>query len=272
MKDVCMSENYDTKLIGVTSGRNFRELGGYMTLSGKHIKKHKLIRSGNLADLSTKDLDLLQNYGVKYDVDFRTEKEKNDHPDRLPEGVQYEFTPVFSDDLTNASKGIFALEENAEKDPTFGFKHMYFAYEDMIKGETAQKAYRHFFDLLLANSNENQALLFHCTAGKDRTGYGALLVLSALGVPFSTIKYDYTLTNVTTKDFVNNMLKQAEADGLSKRVLQSIKDIQSVYPEYLDYAVKVLNEEFGGINEYLRSVMHLSNADIMDLRQIYLER
>ena len=53
----------------------------------------------------------------------------------------------FSDDLTNASKGIFALEENAEKDPEFGFKHMFFAYEDMINGQTAQKAYRKFFDL-----------------------------------------------------------------------------------------------------------------------------
>ena len=114
-------------------------------------------------------------------------------------------------------------------------------------------------------------MLFHCTAGKDRTGYGALLVLSALGVPFSTIKYDYVLTNVTTKDFVDNMLKEAASDGASARVLQSIKDIQSVYPEYLDHAVKVLNEEYGGINEYLRNSMHLSVGDIMDLRRIYLE-
>ncbi|CCI81406.1 tyrosine-protein phosphatase [Lactobacillus hominis] len=266
-----MSENYKTKLIGVTSGRNFRELGGYETISGQKIKYNKLLRTGNLADLSRQDLDLLHNYGVKYDVDFRTAKEKQEHPDRVPDGAIYEFDPVFSDDLTNASKGIFALEENAEKDPTYGFKHMYFAYEDMIKGETAQKAYRKFFDLLLTNSNEHEALLFHCTAGKDRTGYGALLVLSALGVPFSTIKYDYVLTNVTTKDFVDNMLKEAASDGASARVLQSIKDIQSVYPEYLDHAVKVLNEEYGGINEYLRNSMHLSVGDIMDLRRIYLE-
>lgn len=266
-----MSENYETKLIGVTSGRNFRELGGYETITGQRIKYNKLLRTGNLADLSAADLELLQNYGVKYDVDFRTEKEKTEHPDRVPAGAIYEFDPVFSDDLTNASKGIFALEENAEKDPTFGFKHMYYAYEDMIKGATAQKAYRRFFDLLLTNSKEHETLLFHCTAGKDRTGYGALLVLSALGVPFTTIKHDYLLTNITTKDFINNMLKEAAADGSSKRVLQAIKDIQSVYPEYLDHAVKVLNKEYGGINEYLRTVMKLSTGDLMDLRRIYLE-
>lgn len=71
-----MSENYETKLIGIQNGRNFRELGGYKTVSGQTIKYNKLLRTGNLADLSSSDLQLLQNYGVKYDVDFRTEKEK----------------------------------------------------------------------------------------------------------------------------------------------------------------------------------------------------
>ncbi|QNQ81029.1 tyrosine-protein phosphatase [Lactobacillus sp. PV034] len=266
-----MSEKYETKLIGVTSGRNFRELGGYKTITGQEIKSHKLIRSGNLAELSDQDVTLLKDYGVRYDIDFRSTKEVSEHPDRVPDGAHYEFDPVFSEDLTNASKGIFALEENAEKDPQFGYRHMFYAYEDMIKSDSAQQAYRKFFDLLLANSNEHEALLFHCTAGKDRTGFGALLILSALGVPFSTIKYDYTLTNITTADFINNMLKQAAASGASERVLQSIKDIQSVHPEYLDHAVFVLNQEYGGINEYLRKVMKLSSNDILDLRKIYLK-
>ncbi|MBP2057450.1 protein-tyrosine phosphatase [Lactobacillus colini] len=265
-----MSENYDTKLIGVTSGRNFRELGGYETITGQKIKYNKLLRTGNLADLNQHDLNLLHDYGVKYDVDFRTEKEKNDHPDIIPEGAQYEFVPVFGDDLTNASKGIFTLETSAEKDPEFGFKHMFEAYEDMINGQTAQKAYRRFFELLLANTQDQDVLLFHCTAGKDRTGFAAFLVLSALGVPLATIKHDYVLTNITTQDFVENMLKQAKAKGSSARVLQAINDIQSVYPEYLDHAIHVINKEYGSSNNYLKDVMHLSINDIMDLRRIYL--
>lgn len=71
-----MSENYETKLIGIQNGRNFRELGGYKTVSGQTIKYNKLLRTGNLADLSSSDLDLLQKHGVKYDVDFRTEKKR----------------------------------------------------------------------------------------------------------------------------------------------------------------------------------------------------
>lgn len=266
-----MSENYDTKLIGVTSGRNFRELGGYETVTGQKIKYNKLLRTGNLADLTPQDVILLQNYGVKYDIDFRTEKEKDEHPDIVPEGAHYEFDPVFGEDLTNASKGIFTLEKSAEKDPEFGFKHMFVAYEDMINGQTAQKAYRRFFEYLLANDKDKQVLLFHCTAGKDRTGFGAFLILSALGVPLSTIKYDYLLTNITTKDFIDGMLKQAAVAGSSNRVLQAINDIQSVYPEYLDHAVHVINDEYGSINNYLKNVMKLSTNDIIDLRKIYLK-
>lgn len=266
-----MSENYDTKLIGVTSGRNFRELGGYETVTGQKIKYNKLLRTGNLADLAPQDVIFLQDYGVKYDIDFRTEQEKDEHPDIVPEGAHYEFDPVFGEDLTNASKGIFTLEKAAEKDPEFGFKHMFVAYEDMINGQTAQKAYRRFFEYLLANDHDHEVLLFHCTAGKDRTGFAAMLVLSALGVPMTTIKHDYLLTNITTKDFVNDMLQQARDHGSSSRVLQAINDVQSVYPEYLDHAIHVINTEYGSINDYLKNVMNLSMNDIMDLRRIYLK-
>lgn len=265
-----MQESYKTNLIGVTSGRNFRELTGYESISGKKIKNNKLLRTGNLASLNSKDLTLLNNYGVKYDVDFRTKKEQDTQPDRVPSNALYEFDPVFSDDLTNSSKGLSDLEANAQKDPEFGFKHMLFAYEDMINGETAQIAYRKFFELLLTNDKDNNALLFHCTAGKDRTGWGAFLLLSALDIPLATIKYDYLLTNITTKDFINNMLETAAKDGSDARILQSIKDIQSVYPEYLDHGIKVLQSEYGNIDNYLSEVMKLSANDLKDLKSIYL--
>ena len=145
------------------------------------------------------------------------------------------------------------------------------AYEDMINSNNAQRAYRTFFDYLLANDQENEVLLFHCTAGKDRTGFGAFLILSALGVPLSTIKQDYLLTNITTKDFVNNMVQEAKKDGQSEGVLKSIRDIQSVHPEYLDHAVSVINANYGSIHDYLRNVMKLSATDLMDLRRIYLK-
>lgn len=268
---IFLTKKLTNQLIGVTSGRNFRELGGYETLSGKKIKMHKLLRTGNLADLSPFDKQFLTDYGAKYDVDFRSKEEVDNQPDRVPDGVEYIYDPVFSEDLTNSSKSITDLDTQAHDDADFGFNHMHYAYEDMIESEPAQKAYRKFFDVLLENTVDGESVIFHCTAGKDRTGFGALLALSALGVPLNTIKKDYLLTNITTKDFVDSMIEHARQNGKNENVLQSIRDIQSVRSEYLDHAVKVLNDEYGGINNYLRDVMKLSSADIMKLRNIYLE-
>lgn len=266
-----MTKKLTNQLIGVTSGRNFRELGGYETVSGKKIKMHKLLRTGNLADLSPFDKQFLTDYGVKYDIDFRSEEEVQRQPDRVPDGVEYIYDPVFSEDLTNSSKSITDVTKQAHDDADFGFNHMHYAYEDMIESDSAQNAYRKFFEVLLKNDVDGESVIFHCTAGKDRTGFGAWLVLSALGVPFSTIKKDYLLTNITTKDFIDSITEHARQKGHNENVVQSIRDIQSVRPEYFDHAIKVLNDEYGGINNYLRDVMKLSSVDIMKLRDIYLE-
>lgn len=130
-----MTKKLTNQLIGVTSGRNFRELGGYETLSGKKIKMHKLLRTGNLADLSPFDKQFLTDYGVKYDVDFRSKEEVDNQPDRVPDGVEYIYDPVFSEDLTNSSKSITDLDTQAHDDADFGFNHMHYAYEDMIESE-----------------------------------------------------------------------------------------------------------------------------------------
>ena len=115
-----LTKKLTNQLIGVTSGRNFRELGGYETMSGKKIKMHKLLRTGNLADLSPFDKQFLTDYGVKYDVDFRSKQEVDNQPDRVPDGVEYIYDPVFSEDLTNSSKSLNDLNKQAHDDADFG--------------------------------------------------------------------------------------------------------------------------------------------------------
>lgn len=266
-----MEELKNDRLLAVVHGNNFRELGGYQTNSGKTIKYHKLLRTGHLADLDQHDLDYLADYGLKYDVDFRTKKEITDKPDKIPTGCKYEWTPVFSDDLTNSSKGIDHVEIVAKNDGKWGYNHMLFAYKDMIVSAPAKKAYRHFFDLLLANDQPDESLTFHCTAGKDRTGYGALLILHVLGVPEDTIMNDYMLTNETISGFVQGLLDDAKKSGYNENVLEAITDIQTVHKSYLTYALKVLKDEFGGIDAYLHNELHLTPAEEEDLRDIYLE-
>lgn len=265
-----MTINLANQLLDIKNGRNFRELGGYKTKDGKTIKKHKLIRTANLATLSKQDLQFLQDYGVKYIVDFRSKEEVEKEPDRVPIGASYDFDPVFSEDLTDSSKGINEILSEKEEDPKAGYNHMFLAYDDMIKSESAQKAYRNFFDFLLANDEEGKSVIFHCTAGKDRTGFAALLALSALGVPMETIKQDYLFTNEATKDFVQDFLQKAKAEGANETNLSILHDLQTVYPQYIDHIIDTLNKNYGGVENYLSDMMKLTDDEISRLRKIYL--
>ncbi|MBI0092383.1 tyrosine-protein phosphatase [Lactobacillus sp. M0403] len=265
-----MTIKLENQLLNIKNGRNFRELGGYQTKDGKTIKKHKLIRTANLASLDENDLKYLQDYGVKYVVDFRSEDEVEREPDRVPEGATYDFDPVFSEDLTDSSKGIDEVLSQDNKDPKAGYHHMFIAYDDMIKSESAQRAYRKFFDVLLTNDEENRSVIFHCTAGKDRTGFAALLALSALGVPLDTIKQDYLFTNAATTDFVNGFLQKAKDEGASDANLSNIKDLQTVHPKYIDHVIETLQQNYGGVENYLHDMMKLTDEEISKLRKIYL--
>lgn len=266
-----MTMNLEKQLLDIKNGRNFRELGGYQTKDDKTVKMHKLLRTANLATLDEADLKFLENYGVKYIVDFRSKDEVERESDRVPNGAEYNYDPVFSEDLTQSSRGIDEIMQQKEQDPQAGFDHMFIAYDDMVRSESAQKAYRNFFDVLLANNEDGKSVIFHCTAGKDRTGFAALLVLSALGVPLETIKEDYLFTNIATKNFVKKFLQKARSEGANDTTLNILKDLQTVHSEYLKHVIDTINKNYGGIENYLHDIMRLTDDDISKLKQIYLE-
>lgn len=260
----------ENKLIGIKTGRNFRELGGYRTSSGQTIKMHKILRSGHLAELDGVDIGLLQNYRVKFDIDFRSKAEVTKEPDRVPNGAQYLYNPVFSEDLTDNSKSIDELLAETDSDPNFGFNNMMLSYEDIVTSADAQKAYRTFFEQALTNTEDGDALLFHCTAGKDRTGMGAVFFLNALGVDFATIKKDYLLSNVTTKDNYDNITKTVKERGGNENTVKAVQALMRVDERYLNHAMNLINNNYGGLNQYTKDIFGIDHANLEQLKHIYL--
>lgn len=230
-------------LLDIKHGFNFRDLGSYKTLDGRKIKKHKILRSANLAYLSERDVNYLDDYGLRYDVDFRSISEKEVEPDRISNNVHYHFNPVFSEDETRSTKKDQETRyKTYSKIKNAGFEDMLKAYKDIVLTDGAKKAYRQFFDLLLANDKENEALLFHCTAGKDRTGMGAVYLLTALGVDSKIIHL----------------------------MSANIKALFEVNEAYLNHALQLMKDNFGGINNYLHTELKLNEQEVSDLRKIYL--
>ncbi len=260
-----------SRILQLQKGGNFRELGGYETIAGKTIKWHKIIRSGKLADLTDADIAYLNDYGLKYDVDFRSPEEKATSPDRIPDQAKYLFIPVFSTDETQNSKQTERLQRKMDTDPTTGHLQMQHAYKDIITNPHSQKAYRSFFDVLLENDGEKSTLLFHCTAGKDRTGMGAVFFLNALGVNEDTIKADYLLTNKVIQQQQIMLTKTLKLQGASSAFIQSMRDLQSVQISFYNTAMDQIEKTSGDMAAYLHEYLHLSDSDIQDLRHIYLE-
>ena len=260
------------RILKVTGGLNFRELGGYPTVDGHTVKWHKLVRTAGLNRLTPQDQDALADYGVVADVDFRSQAERDKAPDKVPTGATYHFLPVFPDgDQTDASASQAELEAHFSSDPTAGYSHMLDVYRNMVTQKPAQDAYRNFLATLLENDQSGQAVLFHCTAGKDRTGIGAFLALSALGVDPQVIRQDYLLTNQNVTPVVDQMVQNAQDSGKSAAFIANIKALSTVNPDYFDTAMKIINTQYGGAQDYLHDVLGLSRKELETLKKLYLD-
>jgi protein-tyrosine phosphatase len=180
-----ISENRQLPLAG---GCNFRDLGGYATKDGRRVKWHSLYRSGAMDRLSDAHFAQLRTLGLRTICDFRSQDERTNAPtswERL-EGVRY-----WSRDYHH---GIGDLNRLLAAD-TITLAGDRAVMSDIYRRLPLEQeaAYRELFAML---ARGELPLLFNCSAGKDRTGLAAALVLTALGVPYDLIVEDYELSNV----------------------------------------------------------------------------
>lgn len=234
------------RILNLEGAINLRELGGYPTKDGTTIKYNKLLRSGDISNLTGKSLAYLKKYGLKYIVDFRSNDEQRNWADTTSD-----FYKIYSDPVYplkgNGDKLAGILNRNS-------YNYLGMIYQSVVLDAHGQQAYKLFFDLLLHNDQPNTALLFHCAAGKDRTGIGALLILKALGVDNETITKDYLLTNLmyesdheidrilndkSGNQSVNQMnMTEADLDSITS-VFDAIEHYYGTFENYLDKALDI---------------------------------
>lgn len=259
------------RALPLEKGVNFRDLGGYVTKDGRRLKTNKVIRSASLGNLSTKDLEFLEDYGLRYDIDFRSAEETKAAPDRLPDETKYFFAPVFPEDETKSSQKD-RRKETFFTDPQAGFDNMVQAYQHIVLADSAKKAYRQFFDVLLANEKEGQSVLFHCSAGKDRTGMGAVYLLSLLGMSDELILNDYLASNHFLAPWHKEQLKKHQLAGETTQIfLDNMRALGSVDPLYLQTALDIMQREYGSLGDYLRHELQVTPTQVKQLQAIYLE-
>ncbi|MBC1521789.1 tyrosine-protein phosphatase [Listeria aquatica] len=245
---------------------NVRDLGGYKTTDGKRIKSHRLIRSAELYKLTGEDIRKLKGtYRLHQIVDFRTNSELKEKPDPPIQGVRYTHDSIMKDNGASTSMADLTASLSKMNNPeTFLIQ----ANQSFVTDEHARQAYKEFFNILL--KNDKGAVLWHCTAGKDRAGFGTALVLSALGVPEKTIMKDYLLSNkyraAENKAAIEEISKQTD----DPKVINGMKAIMDVRENYLNAAFTEINEQYGSMERFLKNGLGLTNADLIKLKSKYL--
>jgi len=259
-----ISQKQYSRRIQLSGTKNFRDLGGYPTVDGKFIRWGVLYRSDSLHKLTKKDLQKLASLKLSHVFDFRSENEVAQEPDRLVKGIKLIRLPML-----DASTKIWHEQRN---DMVKNMKTL--NPPEFLRATNSELAtkftpeYKIFYQELLKSKGD--PILFHCAAGKDRTGFAAATLLRILGVSHDIVLQDYLLTNRYFLDsfklslFIGTVLK-------GRKFINGIRGFMIADKSYLNAAFEALEEEYGSFENYVHDGLGLTNQDIVLLKKYYLE-
>ena len=260
--------------------KNIRDLGGTVTLDGRRIKEHKLIRCGRLSELSPADAAvLLGTYRVRTVVDLRSAKESKERPDPQWGIVSYSHIPLLNEDQMGlgAFTGVGQQKEsvldiliNITGGPSYTpQQYLQDIYRKFITSQQSQSATRRFFALLL--SQKDGALLYHCNGGKDRTGIITAFLLTALNVSWDIIAADYMDTNTVVEPWLEQKLNNLPDKYRNEHAKSVLRMMYLADADCLQTAHDEMCSLGGSPAGYLKQVIGITDPALEELKSRLLE-
>lgn len=241
--------------LALDSVHNARDLGGLTGANGRRLRDGKLFRSGNPGRASAADLEFLSTLGLQAVIDFRADTEKAQDDPHFGKRFPWIASPVLDGNMAMA----VLLPKLRQSTQAAANAMMVDIYREF------PSRYQAPFGGFLKTAASGKTLLFHCTAGKDRTGFASLLLLSALGVSQDDIVANYLESNHWNARFFQEILARSAERGVRDDVMMPLLEVT---PAYLEASVHAIDQTFGGMDAYLRDVL---DVDVDVLRAHYLE-
>jgi protein-tyrosine phosphatase len=258
------------RVVTLERGSNFRDLGGYPTASGRHVRWGMIYRTAAMPMLTDADYRSVSRLGIRSIIDLRSVEERQIAPDGMPAhaGALYLAHDYPADEIFSRIGAPPAGGQN----PVTGL------YRTWLVSLAPQ--FRDIFQQLLRRDG---AVSYHCSAGQDRTGVATALVLSALGVPRDVIMADYQLSTFDRRpeneipkltpgqypgNIVADFYRRAQASGtpMKARPLYT-----AAGKPFLQETFEEIDTRWGSVDVYLKEVLGLDQTRIAELRSIYLE-
>jgi len=257
--------------IGIRSVPNLRDIGGYATVRGQRVRPGVLYRSAALGKLTDADLPAFGALGIRTVFDLRTKDERAIDPDRALPGVRAVALDVLEDSagagpvqllsMLSDPAAASRMLEGGRAVPLF-----HRGYRDIVTLPSALRSYRQFFSDLAGPAT--RPALFHCTTGKDRTGWAAAATLMLLGVSGDDVMTDYLLTNRDLLPALQPLLDQFEKAGGDPRLLLPVLGVE---PDYLERAIAEMHSRFGSIEAYFHDGLGLPDDTLSAIHTALIE-
>ncbi|MFD8826178.1 tyrosine-protein phosphatase [Streptomyces sp. NPDC059605] len=230
--------------LGIESARNFRDIGGYRTTDGRWVKPGLVFRSNKINKLTDAEQQRLLSQRLTLDVDLRNAVERYEAPDKLPAGVKYQVADVVSFDhgIRFHDSALMTLAEAIAAGLFSGSSDLgqSIGYPFMVNFVGADYA---FHDLVTAvANNDSGSTVYHCSSGKDRTGWSTAVLLTLLGVPRETVEADFLASN------------------------QYLGNPKAVELSWLQAAFNQVDKLYGDFDTYVREGLRIDDATVAKLR------
>jgi len=255
------------RLVALEGTLNFRDLGGYEGLGGRTVRWGLVFRSDALHELTDADRARLRAMGLRAIYDLRRPIEQERQPTALGEEHGHRIVSLAVDDDpdadANAPELIDLIKSGELPEADDGFMIDLYA-QILLRGAEG-------FGRLLTHLTDDDGLpaLFHCAAGKDRTGLAAALLLSLLGVDDEVILDDYELTNEFRSNRRIEILRpELESFGVD---IEKVRPFLSARRPVMEATLRHLHDDHGGVERYLTETAAVSPATVDRLRDLLLE-
>jgi len=243
----------------LTTAGNFRDAGGYRTLDGKWVRMGVAYRSNGLEHLSADETQTVADLRLKLILDLRTDEERQKGPDKVTDVPDVQANVLGDDaawlhDLTTNPASALVRQKASQPHQI---------YRDFVDLDSARRAYGLVLRRLADSANA--PVVFHCTAGKDRSGWADAVLLTILGVPRATVFEDYELTNVYLQGAALASVRSQFAPSSAPaqhRLMADPADLQAAFDE--------VNRRYGSFDHYLHAGLGLTDRDIRNIRGAFL--
>ncbi len=256
-----------SRYIEIPGMNNTRDLGGMRTKDGRTIRPNMLYRSSRLSKLEDPDW-FTRN--VSLVVDMRSSREVSESPDPQIPGVEYLHLPIFEMPETGVTRDKESERRMASPDPEAALTRMASVYARFVNDEFCLSQYRRFIRLLF--EPRERGILWHCSAGKDRTGTGALFIQEILGVSREDILADYLMTNEYLKDEVREFVEKAAErnGGMDENAKKGMLAFMAAHERYPLTVYQEAESRYGSFDNFIREGLQISDAEREELQRRFL--